>query len=200
MLGAERRPDACIARSAHRAGRLRGLSPELGQMVHSPGHHHIDADAGPKALRVAEAAVFDAAPALEGAVVDLDALARGVPVKPPPGLFEVLDLHRGHQQPFHRLGVGRWMAFKCMRRPKGIRCAAVGFSCLDLDVGMANLKSCDACLASPFAEDVQRKTSGERLSGHPLPQGLLFHHVALASAIGTDQQIGALAVWLANSL
>lgn len=29
-------------------GHLGGLSPELGQMVHSPGHHHIDAPAGLK--------------------------------------------------------------------------------------------------------------------------------------------------------
>lgn len=148
---------------------------------------------------VAEAAVFDAAAALEGAVVDLDVPACRLPGKPLAGLFEVLDLHRGHQQPFHRLGVGRWMAFQCMRRPESNRCAAVGFRCLALEAGTADLTVCVACLASSFAGDVQRKTSGGRLSGHPLPQGLLLHDLALPSAIGTDHQIGALAVWLANS-
>jgi hypothetical protein len=55
---------------------------------------------------------------------------------------------------------------------------------------MANLKLGGARLAPALAGDVQLEAPGHRLTGPPLPQRWLFHHLALASAVGADPPLG----------
>ena len=58
-----------------RAGHLRGLLSECGQMIDTPRHDQIDRQAIEQAMRLLQLPRFDPATALEDAVIDLDAPA-----------------------------------------------------------------------------------------------------------------------------
>ncbi len=76
-------------------------------MHDASGHHHVDGQALLQPLGRTEAAFFDATPALERAVIDLDHLPLCVPVELLAGLVEVGNVHRGEQHTLERLGASR---------------------------------------------------------------------------------------------
>ena len=73
-----------------------------------------------QALGVGEAAIFDAAVALEGAVAGLDVPTRGVPSETLEGLFQGGGGHGGEQQPLHRLAANGRIWLDGVDRPQGV--------------------------------------------------------------------------------
>ena len=80
---------------------------QRGQMVNAPGHDHVDRQAVLQAACRLQLACFDAAAALQDAMIDFDAPAPRIPFQAFIGGGRVLHLDRGQPHPFQTLDI-RW--------------------------------------------------------------------------------------------
>jgi len=78
----------------NRAQDIGGLASELSQVKDTPSHDHIDSQACLKAISATQLALFNLATAFQGAVIDFNPPAFGVPSKFLHSLIKVLDGHR----------------------------------------------------------------------------------------------------------
>src|SRR5919106_4331417 len=123
--------------------RLWTLTRKLLDVLDSPGHHQVNGEAVLPDGAIAELTAFNAANALDGSVILLDAPALFIPVDFLERFFEVIDLNRGHQHPLHGVFWRGRMELGDIDRPNPERPEhGLALRRTQLHLSKANLKPC----------------------------------------------------------
>src|SRR3990172_9144986 len=188
LVGEQRLPLVLLKGNGTR--RLWCFAGQLLDVLDAPRHHQINGQALLPNRAVTELTVFNAATALEGSVILLDAPALLVPVDLFQRLLEIVDLQGRQQHPLNGVLWRSRIDLGDVDRPKTKRPQrALALGGTQLHLCKANVEHRSACCFPLAFGNVEQTLARHRLAFHILPQTLT---AVLHSPItlGSDQELG----------
>lgn len=167
---------------------VRPLPTHQGQPINPPGHHKINSQARLQTVRIVQAAILDAASALDRAMIHFDTPASAIPAQPLTGILKALRLNRGQKHPIDGLcHLGPIAYFPGIDRPYAQRLKLAGSRWAEHHLSKTYLEPGGARWTRTSTRDCYIKQSRHRLRIHSLPQILLLD-LSVACTFSTDQK------------